>query len=139
MNTQQIRLVQDSFEHVKPIAGTAADLFYNRLFELDPSLRPMFKADISEQKIKLMATLAFAVSGLSQPERILGAVRQLGQRHAGYGVRPDHYQTVGTALLWTLEQGLGEHFSPAVAEAWTAAYGLVAATMQEAAPLPETV
>jgi hemoglobin-like flavoprotein len=135
MNAQQIRLVQDSFEHVKPIAGVAADLFYARLFELDPALRPMFRADMGEQKIKLMSTLAFAVAGLHRPEKILAAVRQLGQRHAGYGVRSEHYATVGAALLWTLEQGLGEHFTPAVAEAWAAAYGLVATTMQAAAQL----
>ncbi len=136
MNAQQIQLVQDSFEHVKPIAGLAASLFYNQLFELDPSLRPLFKADLSEQKIKLMSTLAFAVAGLSQPEKILGPVRELGRRHVAYGVRPDHYQTVGAALLWTLAQGLGEHYTPAVAEAWTAAYSLVATTMQEAAYIP---
>ena len=135
MNAQQIALVQSSFEDVKPIAGIAADLFYTRLFELDPALRHMFRGDLSEQKIKLMSTLAFAVAGLNQPERILGAVRDLGRRHAGYGVRPEHYQTVGTALLWTLRQGLGEKFTPAVAEAWAAAYGLVAATMQDAADM----
>lgn len=137
MNAQQIALVQSSFENVKPIAGIAADLFYTRLFELDPSLRHMFKSDLGEQKIKLMSTLAFAVAGLSQPERILGAVRDLGRRHAGYGVQAEHYQTVGAALLWTLRQGLGEKFSPAVAEAWAAAYTLVATTMQEAAELVE--
>jgi hemoglobin-like flavoprotein len=137
MNAQQIALVQASFENVKPIAGIAADLFYTRLFELDPYLRHMFKGDLGEQKVKLMSTLAFAVAGLNQPERILGAVRDLGRRHAGYGVQPEHYQTVGAALLWTLRQGLGEKFTPAVAEAWAAAFGLVAATMQEATQLAE--
>lgn len=131
MNEQQIQLVQDSFEQVKPIAGTAADLFYDRLFELDPDLRPLFKADLSEQKHNLMTTLSFAVAGLSKPERILPAVRQLGARHAGYGVQTHHYQTVGEALLWTLSQGLGEQFTPPVEEAWTAVYTLLAQTMQE--------
>jgi hemoglobin-like flavoprotein len=131
MNQKQIQLVQDSFEQVKPIAGTAADLFYDRLFELDSGLRPLFKADLSEQKHNLMTTLAFAVAGLSKPERILPAVRQLGSRHAGYGVQAQHYQTVGEALLWTLAQGLGEQFTPPVAEAWTAVYTLLANTMQE--------
>lgn len=139
MNPQQVQDVQESFEHVKPISHVAADLFYDRLFELDPALRPLFKANLSEQKTKLMSTLAFAVAGLHQPERILAAVRQLGQRHAGYGVQSSHYQTVGAALLWTLEQGLGEKFTPAVAEAWTAAYDLVATTMQEAAQEIEPV
>jgi hemoglobin-like flavoprotein len=133
MNANQIRIVQETFELVKPIAGVAAELFYNRLFELDPSLRPMFKADLSEQKIKLMATLAFAVAGLSRPEQILGAVSELGKRHATYGVQPDHYRVVGSALLWTLEQGLGEKFTPCVADAWGAAYSLVSMTMQSAA------
>ena len=132
MNEQQTQLVQDSFEYVKPIAGVAADLFYTRLFELDPSLRPLFSADLSEQKVKLMSTLAFAVAGLKQPEKTLAVVRQLGQRHVGYGVQATHYQTVGTALLWTLEQGLADKFTPPVAEAWTAAYTLIASTMQEA-------
>jgi nitric oxide dioxygenase len=93
----------------------------------------MFKGDIGEQKRKLMGALALVVAGLHQPEQILGAVRQLGQRHATYGVQPGHYETVGVALLWTLEQGLGERFTPAVKDAWAAAYGLVAATMQAAA------
>lgn len=132
MNLQQIQLVQDSFEHVKPITDLAADIFYNRLFELDPALRPYFKHDMAEQKAKLMTTLAFAVAGLKQPEKLLPAVRQLGRRHAGYGVQTAHYQTVGEALLWTLGQGLGELFTPEVEEAWTAAYTLLAATMQEA-------
>jgi hemoglobin-like flavoprotein len=132
MNEQQIQLVQDSFEQVKPITNVAAELFYGRLFELDPALRPLFKGDMIEQKAKLMSTLAFAVAGLNQPEKLLPAVRQLGRRHAGYGVQNQHYQTVGSALLWTLGQGLGENFTPAVQEAWTAAYTLLASTMQEA-------
>ena len=132
MNLQQIQLVQESFEHVKPITDIAADIFYGRLFELDPALRPYFKGDMAEQKAKLMTTLAFAVAALKQPERLLPAVRQLGRRHAGYGVQIEHYQTVGAALLWTLGQGLGDEFTPAVEEAWTAAYTLLAATMQEA-------
>jgi hemoglobin-like flavoprotein len=133
VNPKQIQLVQASFEQVKPIASIAATLFYDRLFELDPFLRPMFSHDLSEQKSKLVATLAFAVAGLAQPERILPAVQQLGRRHAGYGVSDDHYETVGAALLWTLEQGLGEAFTPAVADAWFAAYTLLAGTMREAA------
>jgi hemoglobin-like flavoprotein len=133
MNANQVRLVQDSFEHVKPIAGVAADLFYTRLFELDPALRPMFKADLSDQKAKLMAALTLVVTGLNRPETVLPALEHLGRKHAGYGVQAAHYDTVGAALLWTLEQGLGAAFTPDVAAAWAAAYGLVASTMQAAA------
>jgi hemoglobin-like flavoprotein len=132
MNQTQIQSVQDSFEQVKPISDTAATLFYGRLFELDPSLRPYFKGDISEQKNKLMTALAFVVAGLDRPETILPAVQALGKRHVGYGVQDAHYETVGAALLWTLGQGLGEQFTPEVAEAWTAAYTLLAGVMQEA-------
>jgi hemoglobin-like flavoprotein len=133
MNRTQIFLVQQSFEKVKPIAGIAADLFYDRLFELDPGLRRLFKSDLSQQKHNLMTTLSFAVAGLNKPERILPAVRNLGARHIGYGVQEHHYQTVGAALLWTLAQGLGEDFTPDVEAAWTAAYTLLAQTMQEGA------
>lgn len=133
MNQNQIQLVQASFEQVKPIASTAADLFYDRLFELDPSLQWLFKNDLSEQKHNLMTTLAFAVAGLNRPETILPAVRQLGARHVGYGVQEHHYQTVGAALLWTLAQGLGDQFTVEVKEAWTAVYTNLATTMQEAA------
>ena len=133
MNQHQIQLVQDSFAKVRPIASMAADLFYHRLFELDPNLRALFKADMSEQKHHLMTTLSFAVSGLDRPDRILAAVRQLGIRHIGYGVLPHHYNTVGAALLWTLGQGLGNAFTLEVEEAWTAVYTLLANTMQEAA------
>lgn len=131
MNQNQIQLVQDSFAQVKPIADIAADLFYDRLFTLDPGLRPLFKSNLGEQKHNLMTTLSFAVAGLNKPERILPAVRQLGTRHGGYGVQAHHYQTVGAALLWTLAQGLGEQFTPDVEEAWTAVYTLLAQTMQE--------
>jgi hemoglobin-like flavoprotein len=131
MNQKQIQLVQNSFEQVKPIANIAADLFYDRLFELDPGLRPLFKSDLSEQKHNLMTTLSFAVASLKRPETILPAVRQLGARHVGYGVQEYHYQTVGAALLWTLGQGLGAQFTPEVEDAWTAVYTVLAQTMQE--------
>jgi len=133
MNTQQIRLVQESFEHVVPIADTAADLFYQRLFELDPSLRLMFKADLKPQKAKLIQTLSAVVRWLHHLEKLVPVVEDLGRRHAGYGVRDEHYHTVGAALLWTLEQGLGELYTPDVAEAWAAAYTLLAGVMQKAA------
>ncbi|HLO18369.1 MAG TPA: globin family protein [Anaerolineales bacterium] len=133
MNTQQKYLVQSSFEKVAPIAETAAALFYGRLFELDPSLRGMFPSDMTEQGRKLMHMLTLAVRGLDRPDQLIPAVEMLGRRHAGYGVRPEHYDTVGAALLWTLEQGLGEAFTPEVKEAWVAVYTLLATTMQTAA------
>ncbi|MDA0243992.1 MAG: globin family protein [Chloroflexi bacterium] len=133
MNNIQIQLVQETFEQVKPISDVAATLFYERLFELDGSLRPLFPTDLSTQKQKLMTTLAFAVAGLNKPETIIPAVQQLGRRHVGYGVQESHYGTVGAALLWTLGQGLGAQFTAEVEEAWTAIYTVLATTMQEAA------
>jgi nitric oxide dioxygenase len=132
MTPLQVRLVQETFALVSPIAATAARLFYDRLFTLDPSLRPLFRGDIEEQGRKLMAALTLVTQGLSVPEKILPAVRALGQRHVSYGVRDEHYATVGAALLWTLEQGLGDHFTPQVRDAWAAAYSLLAAEMQDA-------
>jgi hemoglobin-like flavoprotein len=96
-------------------------------------LRPLFHGDLEAQGKKLMASIKLVVTGLEKPETILPAVRGLGQRHKGYGVQNLHYATVGAALLWTLEQGLGDAFSAEVKDAWTAAYSLVASVMQEAA------
>jgi hemoglobin-like flavoprotein len=130
MSPTQIDLVQKSFNEVKPIAAVAADLFYDRLFTLDPSLRALFTGDMKRQGQMLMSMIGAAVSGLSNLETLAPVVRQLGARHAGYGVRAEHYQTVGGALLWTLEQGLGPKFTPPVREAWAAAYELLAEVMQ---------
>ena len=129
MTPQQITLVQASFADVKPIATTAAELFYNRLFTLDPALRPLFKGDMGQQGQMLMSMIGAAVSGLKDLERLAPVVRQLGARHVRYGVQAQHYATVGSALLWTLDQGLGEKFTPAVREAWTAAYTLLSDVM----------
>jgi len=125
LTSTQIKLVQDSFALVAPIADTAAQLFYGRLFELDPSLRHMFKSDMKEQGRKLMQMLSVAVHALDNLDGIISAVQALGQRHVGYGVTMEHYAIVGDALLWTLEQGLGKAFTPDVKEAWTAVYGLL--------------
>ncbi|MFS2033499.1 globin family protein [Polaromonas sp. CT11-55] len=130
MNSEQINLVQASFANVRPIAPVAAELFYERLFVLDPSLRPMFKGDLVHQGRMLMAMLNSAVNGLTQLDTMVPVVRQLGARHVKYGVRDEHYATVGSALLWTLEQGLGDKFTPAVREAWAAAYDMLAGVMQ---------
>ena len=139
MTSRQIELVQSSFKLVSPILETATMLFYDRLFQLDPSLRPMFRGPQQDQARKLAHVLTMVVKGLSRPEQILPAVKELGRRHAGYGVRPQDYGTVGTALLWTLETGLGEAFTLEVREAWGSAYTLLATTMQEAAAEEETV
>jgi len=130
VNTIQKALVQTSFAQAQPIADAAAAMFYSRLFELDPTLRPLFKGDMEEQGRKLMEMLTLAVKGLDRPEALLPALTLLGRRHAGYGVKEHDYETVGEALLWTLEQGLGPSFTPEVREAWTALYGFVADTMR---------
>jgi len=130
MTPHQIDLVQKSFADVKPIARAAAELFYQRLFTLDPALRTMFKGDMAKQGQMLMSMIGAAVAGLRNLETLAPVVRKLGARHVGYGVRTEHYATVGTALIWTLEKGLGEKFTPEVREAWTQAYTLLAEVMQ---------
>jgi hemoglobin-like flavoprotein len=133
MTPHQIDLVQTSFNAVKPIAGAAAELFYNRLFTLDPSLRGMFKGDMARQGQMLMSMIGAAVTGLRDLTTLAPIVRRLGARHAGYGVRTEHYATVGGALLWTLEQGLGDKFTPEVRDAWAGAYHLLSEVMQQGA------
>ena len=129
MNPSQIKLVQDSFAKVAPISEQAAVIFYDRLFEVAPSVKAMFPTDMTEQRKKLMATLAIVVNGLSHLESILPAASALAIRHVGYGARPEHYPVVGGALLWTLEKGLGAAWTPEVAAAWTAAYGTLSSFM----------
>jgi len=133
MTTNQKLLVKETFAQVGPIADTAAGLFYGRLFEMDPSLRPLFTTDIREQGKKLMQMIGFCVSKLDALEELVPAVKELGRKHAGYGVEEEDYATVGGALLWTLEQGLGAAFTPEVEAAWTTVYQLLAATMMEGA------
>lgn len=133
MEQQQIELVQSSFAKVAPIAGEAAELFYNRLFELDPDLQALFKGDITEQGIKLMSMLKTAVAGLSNIDTLAPAVQELGIRHKGYGVEDSHYDTVGEALLWTLEQGLGDAWNEELKSAWTDTYVLLSGVMKSAA------
>ena len=131
-HTQKV-LVQESFAAVMPIADDAAALFYRRLFELDPSLERMFKGDMTEQRRKLVQMLTAAVKGLDRLDQLVPVVEELGRRHVGYGVADAHYDTVGAALLWTLEKGLGNAFTPEVKDAWIAVYGLLAGTMKNAA------
>lgn len=133
MTPESIALVQDSWAKVKPISDQAAELFYGRLFELDPSLKPLFKGDIKEQGKKLMATLNLAVTSLTKLEAILPAVQDLGRRHVQYGVPDESYATVGEALLWTLDKGLGDEFTEPVKEAWTETYVTLSNVMLDAA------
>jgi hemoglobin-like flavoprotein len=132
MTPQQVELVQTSFKKVVPIAATAADLFYNRLFEIAPETRAMFPKDLAEQKGKLMSMLGTAVTNLHKLDTILPAVKDLGKRHKGYGVTAAHYAPVGAALLWTLEKGLGADFTPEVKAAWTETYTALAGVMTSA-------
>ena len=132
MTSKQVELVQTTWEKCVPIADQAATLFYGKLFELDPNLKPLFKSDMKEQGRKLMAMINVAVAGLDRLDALVPAVQDLGRRHKGYGVKAEHYGTVATALLWTLEKGLGDAFTPAAKEAWTQTYTVLAQTMQAA-------
>src|ERR1700750_2551525 len=123
MTPDQVKLVQESFAKVAPISETAAALFYDRLFEVAPTVKAMFPVDMTGQRRKLMATLAVVVNGLGNLESVLPAASALARRHVSYGAEPAHYPVVGSALLWTLEKGLGEAWTPEVPAAWTAAYG----------------
>jgi hemoglobin-like flavoprotein len=133
MTPRQVTLVQDSFAKVRPVADTAADLFYGRLFEIAPQVRAMFPDDMREQKKKLMAMLGLAVTNLDKPDMVVPALQNLGRQHVAFGTRAAHYQPVGEALLWTLERGLGPDFTPELREAWTETYALVSRVMQAAA------
>jgi hemoglobin-like flavoprotein len=133
MTPDQITLVQQSFAKVAPIAPQAAELFYGRLFEIAPEVKPLFKGDMTEQGRKLMQVLSLAVNGLDRLPELVPTVQALGRRHAGYGVEDAHYGKVAEALLWTLGQGLGDGFTPAVKDAWVAVYTVLADTMKAAA------
>jgi hemoglobin-like flavoprotein len=122
MTPDQISLVQTSFAKVAPIADQAAQIFYDRLFEVAPQVRTLFPDDMTEQRRKLMATLSVVVNGLDKLDTILPAASALAKRHVNYGAQPAHYPVVGEALLWTLERGLGEAWNPELAAAWTSAY-----------------
>jgi nitric oxide dioxygenase len=107
-------------------------LFYNRLFDIAPDTRAMFKGSIDQQARKLMETLALAIASLRDTPTLVATLEALAKRHVGYGVRDEHYDKVGEALLWTLQQGLGDAFTPHAREAWTALYGTVADVMRRA-------
>jgi hemoglobin-like flavoprotein len=133
MTPQQIEMVQGTWKKVQPISETAAELFYTKLFALDPALKPLFKGDMKEQGKKLMTMISVAVDGLTRLETIVPAVQALGKRHSKYGVRDKDYDTVAAALIWTLEQGLGDAFTPDVKTAWVTTYGVLSKTMKDAA------
>jgi nitric oxide dioxygenase len=129
MTPEQIKLVQQSFAQVAPIADQAAIMFYDRLFEIAPAVKPLFRGDMAEQRGKLMATLAAVVGGLGNIESILPTASALAKRHIGYGVKPEHYASVGEALLWTLQRGLGPGWTEDTAAAWRAAYATLSGFM----------
>lgn len=133
LTPKQIADVQRTWEMCIPIADTAADLFYAKLFELDPSLRSLFPADLAEQKKKLMTMITTAVRGLNDLPSLVPAVMDLGRRHVAYRVKESHYPTVGAALVDTLGKGLGPAFTPEVKEAWVSVYGVLSNTMIAAA------
>lgn len=133
MQASTIPLVRDTWRQAAALGPQVSALFYANLFAADPALQPLFKGDMVQQGAKLVQMIGAAVDRLDQPEVLLPVLRHLGQRHAGYGVLPAHYQTVGAALLLTLQQGLGEGFTPPVRAAWTEVYGVMAGVMKEAA------
>lgn len=133
MTPMQIQLVQATWAKVVPIKDTAAEIFYRKLFEMDPALKPLFKGDMKAQGTKLMSMINTAVNGLTRLDQIVPAVESLGKRHVGYGVKDQHYDTVAGALLYTLEKGLGAAFTPEVKQSWTEAYMLLAGVMKKAA------
>ncbi|MEM1362404.1 MAG: globin family protein [Pseudomonadota bacterium] len=137
MTPAQINAVQGSFSQVAPIADTAAEIFYARLFEIAPEVKPLFKGDMKEQGAKLMATLGAVVNGLNDLDQIVPVAKDLAVKHVGYGVTAEHYKPVGEALIFTLEKGLGEGFTDEVKDGWATAYGTLSNVMIEAAYPPE--
>lgn len=133
MTQDQIKLIQDSWAKVAPIAETAAELFYGRLFEIAPEVKPLFKTDLKIQGVKLMKMLGTVVNGLDNLGEIVPAAEALALRHVGYGVKPEHYTPVGEALIWTLGKGLGDAFTEDVKSAWLEAYTVLSGAMIGAA------
>lgn len=129
MTPAQISIIQQSWQTVTPIADTTVDLFYSRLFFLNPQLRALFPAELADQKRKMVSMLSRLVTALSDVQSIIPSVQALGRRHALYGVTTRDYDTVAAALLWSLEQGLGKAWNDAVKESWIAAYALLSNVM----------
>jgi hemoglobin-like flavoprotein len=139
MNAQKIALVQNTFEKVEPIAQQTGELFYQRLFEMDPTIRPLFKGDIKTQALMLMTVIGLAVRGLDRPQSVQEAVSALGHRHSSYGVGNSDYNTFGAALMWALEQSMGNDFTPEVKEAWVEAYGVLSDAMKKATKSAQSI
>ena len=142
MTPAQKSLVQSTWKQVVPLADAAAIMFYDRLFEIDPTTKPLFRqTDMAHQRKKLIQIIGTAVASLERLDALVPVVEDLGRRHAGYGVDDKHYDSVGAALLWTLERGLGKEWTPEVAEAWTTTYGLLSGVMRraQASAMKETV
>lgn len=130
LSPRQVELIQTSFAKVAPISDEAAKIFYAKLFSYDPYLKPLFKGDMTQQGRKLMSTLKVATAGLNDLSAVVPVLEQLADRHVGYGVRPQDYTTVGNALIYTLQTGLGDDFTPETRQAWVALFKVVAATMK---------
>lgn len=130
ITARQIQLVQDSFALVEPIAAQAAQMFYAKLFEYAPQVRPMFKKDLAVQGNMLMGTIKLAVKGLNDLDSLVPVLQKLAERHVNYGVKPEHYSPVGNALLWTLKQGLGKAWTPELRQAWIDVFRVMAVTMK---------
>jgi hemoglobin-like flavoprotein len=133
MDAHSVALVQASFEKVAPLGDKVPQIFYDELFTLDPSLRPMFQSDMTEQRKMVLTALTMVVRSLHKPEAIAEPVKALGKRHVTYGVKPAHFATVGSALLNTLQKGLGNEFTPELRQAWVEAYVTLSGMMKEAA------
>jgi hemoglobin-like flavoprotein len=133
MLARQKKLIQDTWKQVVPVADQAAAIFYQRLFEIDPSTRVLFNTtDMVQQRKKLIQILSVAVSSLDNLGALGKTVEDLDHRHASYGVKDAHYDSVGVALLWTMEQGLGSAWTPEAAAAWKEVYGLLSSIMRNA-------
>ena len=134
LSTDDIERVRDSFDRIWPISTQTAGLFYDRLFEIAPEVRPLFRRDIDEQKRKFISTLAVIVGSLDNTTKLVALTDHLARQHGTFGVRPAHYAIVGEALLWSLERGLGDAWTPSVAASWSKAYGVISAFMIEHGP-----
>jgi hemoglobin-like flavoprotein len=137
MTSDDIQRVQQSWQRVLPVKDAMAELFYQRLFGMDPTIRELFEEDMEQQHAKLVQMITAVVRGLDRLDVLLPVVRELGIRHNSYGVRDEHYGAVGAALLWTLEQALQDDFTPEVKSAWIKAYGVLSQTMRESGFAPK--
>ena len=132
MNAEQVKLLRETFKAIEPMAQETGEMLYNKLFEIDPSLQPLFKGDIKTQAKMVITAIGLAVSGLDKPEGLQDQVKSLGTRHITYGVPPRDVNTFGAALIWALDQSLGPAFTPEVKDAWIAAYGALSVAMRRA-------